>query len=135
VLRWALGLPHVQWLQTLLPARKDSGAAMCVVVLDHTSLLKSAPVPSRVLWLWAQPPCQEGSGAATRLVVPCGSRATNIKKNLASMPTQLGSHVSKSRTHVSKAHDVRSIIGLQDVRTVYAFNACMVRGKTPTMWL
>jgi hypothetical protein len=38
-----------------------------------------------------------------------------IKENLACEPMQLGSHVSKARTYVSKVPDVRAIMGLQNV--------------------
>jgi predicted secreted protein len=40
---------------------------------------------------------------------------------------QLGTHVFNTRVHVSKASDIRAIMGLQDVRarnTVNAYKAC-----------
>jgi hypothetical protein len=52
-----------------------------------------------------------------RLVVPCLPRASNIKKSLVDLPVQLGSRVSKARTHISKVRDARVIMGMQDVRT------------------
>jgi hypothetical protein len=69
-----------------------------------------------VLWLEILPPYRESSGAATACpAVSCGPQPSNIKKSLAGMRVQLGSHVPNARTHVSKAHDARAIMGLQDV--------------------
>jgi hypothetical protein len=47
-----------------------------------------------------------------------------MKKSIAGLSVQLGSCVSKARVHVSKVPDVRAIMGLQDVRADYVFNAC-----------
>jgi hypothetical protein len=69
-----------------------------------------------VLWLKILPTFWEDSGATTRSVAPCGLHALNIKKSLAGLHMQLGSHVPYAHTHVSKAHDVRTIMSLQDVR-------------------
>jgi hypothetical protein len=61
---------------------------------------------------------REGSGAATTCpVVSCGPRALNIKKSLAGLPVQLDSYISNAHVHVSKAPDVRAIMGLQDMWT------------------
>jgi hypothetical protein len=38
---------------------------------------------------------------------------------------QLGTYVPNACTHVSKAPDIRAIIGLQDVRVGNIVNACM----------
>jgi hypothetical protein len=43
---------------------------------------------------------------------PCEPRATNINTSLVGPPMQLGPHVPKARTHVSKTLDVRAIMGL-----------------------
>jgi hypothetical protein len=46
---------------------------------------------------------------------------------------QLGSHVSKARTHVFKTPDVSVIMGLQDVRSDSAFNGRKMCGQTATV--
>jgi hypothetical protein len=56
-------------------------------------------------------------------------------KKLDGLPMQLGSCVSKAHTHVSKAPDVRAIMGMQDVRVGCIFNACKTCGLAGTMWL
>jgi hypothetical protein len=71
---------------------------------------------SRVPRLQILPPYREGSSAATHPVVSYGLRASNIKKSLAGLPVQLGSHVPIAHTHVSKAPNVRASMGLQGVR-------------------
>jgi hypothetical protein len=76
-----------------------------------------------VLWLRILPPYQEGSSAATRPAVPYEPRASSIKKNLASLTVQLGSHVSKAHAHVAKTPDISAIMDLQDMRAGSAFNA------------
>jgi hypothetical protein len=68
---------------------------------------------SRVLRLWILPPYREGySTTITCLAVFCRLRASNIKKSLADLLVQLGSYVPNGRTHVSKAPDIRAIIGI-----------------------
>jgi hypothetical protein len=62
-------------------------------------------------------PVEVGSNAATYPAAPCGPRVSSIKKDLAVLPVQLGTHVPNAHTHVSKALDIRAIMGLQDVRT------------------
>jgi hypothetical protein len=53
---------------------------------------------------------------------------------------QLGSYVPNARTHVSKAPDVRAIMGLQDVRVGNTVNACKMCRQAaivpgdPTAW-
>jgi hypothetical protein len=72
-----------------LPDRKGFDAAMCIV----------APNMLRGLWCTMYPMVSDpnslrgGLRAATHPMVPCGPRASNIKKSLASLPVQLGSHV------------------------------------------
>jgi D-hexose-6-phosphate mutarotase len=48
---------------------------------------------------------------------------------------QLGSHVFKTRTHVSKTPDVSAIMGLQDVRASSTFNAYKTCEQAATVWL
>jgi hypothetical protein len=111
-----------------LPAREGSGAAMCTMALDPASLLGRALEPPRGQRLRTLPPCREGSSAATHPAIPCGLRASSIKKNIAGLSKQLGSLVSKAHMHVFKASDIGAIMGarraggwcikcLQDVRT------------------
>jgi hypothetical protein len=69
-----------------LPAREGSGAATCIVALDPAFLLERATMLSRVLQLRTLPPRWEGFDAATRPMVPYGSWATSIKKNLTGLP-------------------------------------------------
>jgi hypothetical protein len=90
----------------------------------------------RILWLWILPPCREGSGAATTCpVVSCGPWISGIKKSLASLSVQLGTHVPNARGPVSKAADVRAIIGLQDMHAGCAVNACRTCGHVTIVWL
>jgi hypothetical protein len=70
---------------------------------------------SRVLRLWILPPFWEGSGAVMHHMVPCGQRASNIKKSLVGLPLPLGTHIPNAHVHASKAPDIRAIMGLQDV--------------------
>jgi hypothetical protein len=126
-----------------LPDRKGSDAVMCTVASDPASLQRRAPVHHvscssesylltgensglpHVLRLRILPPYREGSGAAIACpAVPCGPCALNIKKSLASLSVRLGPRVPNSRTHVCKASDVMTIMGLQDVRADSAVNAC-----------
>jgi hypothetical protein len=98
--RWALASSRVQWFQILppcsrglrrcymsrgsgprLPAREGSGAATCTMAPNPASLLGRAPTPPRVPRHRTLPPYREGSGAVTRPLVPCGPRASSIKKN------------------------------------------------------
>jgi hypothetical protein len=62
---------------------------------------------------------------------PCGPQVASIKKGLAVLPVQLGTHVSNARTHVSKALDIRVIMGLQDVRTSSAAAALWTTRLAP----
>jgi hypothetical protein len=83
----------------------------------------------RVPWLWTLPPywgglqcChvshssrpylpnKKGSGAVACPMIPYGLWASTIKKGLAHLPMQLGSHVSKARVHVLKAPIARAIV-------------------------
>jgi hypothetical protein len=108
-LRWALPLPRVIWLRTPSP---DCGALRCC----HVSYGSRHRLPAEV-----------GSGATTCRMAPYGSRASNIHKSLAGLPMQLGTHVPNAHAHVSKAPDIRAIMGLHDVRvgsTVNTYKAC-----------
>jgi hypothetical protein len=131
-----------------LPVKVSSGAVTCPMASDLASPIGRAPTPPCVPWLRnheegsgtphvlrlrIHPPYQEGSGAATRLAVQCGLRATNIKKSLAGSPVRLGSHVPNACTHVSKALDIIVIMGLQDVQIGNAFNDCKTCGHTTTV--
>jgi hypothetical protein len=78
-----------------------------------------------VPWLQILPPNQEGSDAATACPsVSCGPQASSIKKSLAGLSVQLGSHAPNARAHVSNTPDARTITDLQDVRASGTFNAC-----------
>jgi hypothetical protein len=74
-----------------------------------------------------------GSGATMCLTAPCGPPASSIKKSLAGLPVQLGTHIPNARVHISNAHDVRAIMGLQDVRAGNALNACKACKLVATM--
>jgi hypothetical protein len=41
-----------------------------------------------------------------------GGLPSSIKKSLACLPVQIGMHVLNARTHISKAPDIRVIMGL-----------------------
>jgi hypothetical protein len=51
----------------------------------------------------ASPPREESSGAATYPTAPSGLWTTGIKKGVAALGTQLGSHVSKAWSRVTEA--------------------------------
>jgi hypothetical protein len=61
----------------------------------------------------ASPPREESSGAATYPTAPSGLWTTGIKKGLAVLGTQLGSHVSKARSCVTEAPARRADMPLQ----------------------
>jgi hypothetical protein len=130
------GAPCVLQLWILPPCKGGLQCATCPTALDLASLQGRAPVhhvsystgsclhvgdDSRapcVLRLQILPTYREGSGAATTCpVVSCGPRALNIKKSLAGLPVQLDLYVSSAHVHVSKAPDVRAIMGMQDMWT------------------
>jgi hypothetical protein len=133
-----------------LPAKVGSRASTCPVAANSTSLIGRALMPPCVSWLqtcwegsgvpcvlWLRilPPYQEGSSAATRPAVPYEPRASSIKKNLASLTVQLGSHVSKAHAHVAKTPDISAIMDLQDMRAGSAFNAYKKCGQAAIVWL
>jgi hypothetical protein len=100
-----------------LPAREGSGAP-------------------HVLQLRIPAPYREGSSVATAWpTVSYGPRGSNIKKILAGLPVQLGSHVPNACTPVSKAPDLRAVMGPQDLREGSTFNACKMCGHVATVWL
>jgi hypothetical protein len=127
--RWAPALPRALRLRTPPPCRDGhwcyhvssgfgprllievgSGATMCLEAPDLASLLRRALTLPRVLRLQTHLPTGKGSSAATRTVVPNESWASCIKKGIAGLPIQLGSHVSKACLCVSKAPDTRAIM-------------------------
>jgi hypothetical protein len=88
----------------------------------------------RVLQLWILPPCREGSVAATTYpAVSCGPWVSNIKKSLAGLPVRQGSPIPIARVHISKAPNVRAIMGLHDVWAGNAVNASKMCGQTATV--
>jgi hypothetical protein len=115
--RWALGLPHVQWLRTPSPYQGGLWCRACVPWLR--TLLPIRDGSGDTL-----PPCREGSDATMRPAIPCGPWDSSIKEPSYHGPMWLGLRVYKACTHVSKVPDVRASIGLQDVRAGNAFNAC-----------
>jgi hypothetical protein len=129
--------------ESCLPAHKGSGVATCPTAPDPASLLERASVLPHVPRLWILPPylggfrrchvshsteprlpAREGSDAATCPAAPCGPRASSIKKSLAVLPVQLGTHVPNARVQVFKPPDIRTIMDLQDVRPDNTVNAC-----------
>jgi hypothetical protein len=56
----------------------------------------------RVPRLWALPSLEGRSGATTCLTAPDGLWTTGIKKGLATLGMQLGSHVSEARSCVTE---------------------------------
>jgi hypothetical protein len=130
-----------------LPVRKSSDATTCTVAPDPTSLQwrvlvrhvsynfeSCLPVgegsgASRVLHLGIMPPYREDFGATTACpTVSCGPRASSIKKILAVLTVRLDTHVPNACTLVSKAADIRAIMGMQDVWT----NGYSVRRRDKT---
>jgi hypothetical protein len=113
--------------------------ATCPTASDPTSQLRWAPdrqwsdeelkigrdlMPPRVLWLRTPPPCKGRLRCRHRM--PYGflwTAGLKHKKSLTGMPVQLGAYAPNARTSVSKASDVKVIMGLQDVRSGSAVNA------------
>jgi hypothetical protein len=52
------------------------------------------------------------AGGAPDCHMSCGPQDISIKKSLAGMPVQLGSHVPNARAYISKTPDVRTIMGM-----------------------
>jgi hypothetical protein len=65
-----------------------------------------------------------GSDAATYPTGPYGPRDSSIKKSLADLPVQLGTHAPNAHAHVSKVPHIRVIMRLQDVQTDSVVNTC-----------
>jgi hypothetical protein len=105
---------------TRISNEKGSGAAMCTVALDPLGGFRSATCPT------ALNPASllGGLRATTRPVVPCGTRASSIKKSLADLPVQLGQHVHNTHALIFKAPDIRAIMCLQDVWAGNTINVC-----------
>jgi hypothetical protein len=79
-------------------------------------------------------PIEVGSDIATNLAAPCGPWDSSIKKILAVLLVQLGTHVPNAHAQVFKA-DNKVIMGLQDVRADSAVNICKVCRQTATVRL
>jgi hypothetical protein len=73
-----------------------------------------------------------GSDAVMYRVTPCGLRVSSIKKILL---VQLGTHVPNVHAHVSKAPDIRAIMGLQDMWAGSIANTYMACRQTVIMQL
>jgi hypothetical protein len=58
-----------------------------------------------------------------------GHELQSIKKSLAGLPVQLGTHVSNARAHVSKAPHIRAITRLQDAQAGSVVNTCKAYGN------
>jgi hypothetical protein len=108
--RWAPALPRVPWLRALLPREESSDAATCSSTPDLASLLRWAPVL----------PCGPGLTSPRGELRCChiphdpnGLWTTGIKKCLAAVNTQLGSHVSKAQSRVTEAPVRRADMPLQ----------------------
>jgi hypothetical protein len=120
----------------LTSAEMGSDAATCPMAPDLNSRQRWAPMLSRVLWLRTLPPdrgglrcyhmsyvfgprlpAEVGSDVVMYPAVPCGPWASSIKKSLAVLPVQLGTHVSNARAQVSKAPARQRSQCLQGVQT------------------
>jgi hypothetical protein len=107
--------PCVPWIRTPPPTRDGSGAP-CVLQLHilppWRGGLRSATCPM------APDPASLPGGFRCRHRMPCGflwTTDSSIKKRLAGLPVQLGTHVPNARASVSNASDVRAIMCMQDV--------------------
>jgi hypothetical protein len=108
--------------RSYLPAQKGSIATMCPGALDPASLFGRASTLPRAPWLRTPPPysgglwcchvshgleprlpAREGSGTATFPSALSRPRDLGIKKGLADLGMQLGSHVLKVHSCVTKA--------------------------------
>jgi hypothetical protein len=102
-----------------LLGRKGFGVTTCIVAGDPASLQGRALVrhlscssrsylpvgedsgAPRVIRLWILPLYREGSGAATTYpAVSCGPQKSSVKKSLAGVSVQVGTHVLNARIHV-----------------------------------
>jgi hypothetical protein len=100
ILRWAPVLPRVSWLWALPLLEESSDAAMCSSALDLASL------PRWALALPRGPDLVSPRGELRCCHIPHGSQRAvdyGIKKGLSAPGMQLGSHVSKARSHVTEA--------------------------------
>jgi hypothetical protein len=68
-------------------------------------------------------------------MTPCGTCAPSIKKSLAGLPVQVGTHVPNASVHVFKVPHIRTIMCLQDVRTDSVVNTCKACGQTAIVQL
>jgi hypothetical protein len=85
-----------------LPAKVGSGAPTCPMALGSVS--PSGELRRCHVFLSFGPhlPAEVGSGAATYPTASSGLWTTGIKKGLAALGTQLGSHVYKTRSYVTE---------------------------------
>jgi hypothetical protein len=102
-----------------LPTKEGSGVATCTVAPNPLGGLRSIVCPTTP----DPASLQGGLWATTRPTALRGPQALSIKKILASLPVQQGSHVPNARVPVSNAPDIRAIMGLQDVRAGTPINA------------
>jgi hypothetical protein len=86
-LRWAPTLPRALWLRTLPSGR--GGIWRCQLSYGSRPYLS----------------VEVGFGAATYPMAPCGPWASSIKKSLAVLPIQLGTHVPNASAQISTAPD------------------------------
>jgi hypothetical protein len=132
--RWAPALLRVPQLRASPPCR--GGLRRCHVSQGSRLYLpeRRAPALPRVSQLRTSPPCRgglrrchvvkasppraESSDAATYPTALSGLWTTGIKKGLAAPGTQLGSLVSKARSHVTKVFVRHTDIPLQFGLTV-----------------
>jgi hypothetical protein len=101
-----------------LPAEVSSGTVTCPMAPGSAS-------PRGELWrchvFLSYGPClpdEVSSGAATYLTAPSGLWTVGIKKDLAILGTQLGSHVSKARSRITEVPTRRADMPLQFDSTV-----------------
>jgi hypothetical protein len=76
-----------------------------------------------------------GSGAAMCPTGPYEPRVLSIKKILACLPVQLGTHVPNVRAHIFKTPYVRAIMCLQDVHAGSVVNTYKTYGHASTVRL
>jgi hypothetical protein len=82
----------------------SSDGATCPSAPNLASLSRLALVLPRAPWLWALPPREGSSSAATCRMTPSRLWTTGIRKGLATLSTQLGLRVSMGRTCLPKVH-------------------------------
>jgi hypothetical protein len=114
-----------------LPTEVGSGAITCSEALDLLGGLWSTMCPMAP----DSTSLRGGLWVAMSLVVPCGPRASIMKKSLAILPMQQGSPDPNAWAHISKVSDARAIKGLQDVWADIAVHASKTCKQAATVWL